>query len=246
MLGFFLEEKVMKGEICILVSYLKEIKPFIDLLSDLSTERDGKFFRYRGALGEKRVQVVKTTKGEGKEIDFLKKSSSFAISTGICGTLVPYLHTGDVVFSTKVFFIKKAVTDSSFNLPQNQRLQYTNISDGSRVYEKLEKELKNEYFSINIGPTVTSGFTLRDADNKKIINSLTRALSVDMEDFYRLNAAREHGIPFISVRAVFDELQDEILPWKRGIHPSLKKKLAMAIKNLTVALKSIIVGFEVL
>jgi nucleoside phosphorylase len=218
---------------------MREIKPFIDHLSDSSMEGDGKLFNLRGTLGKKRLYLVRTPEGRKQEIGSHIKSSSLVISAGICGALVPYLKTGDVVLSTEVFYSEEKNPDSMFEGAE-PGLQTLETVTGNRVYNELQKELRNEGFSINAGPTVTLGFALPDKKRKKMISRITGALSVDMEDFYRLSAARELGIPFLSVRAVFDELDDEILPWKGRFPPSLKGKLTRAVKSLTVVLKSIL------
>jgi nucleoside phosphorylase len=222
---------------------MREVRPFIDLISDSTAEGDGKFFHLKGNLGKKMVRIVRTPEGGKQEISPLIKSSLSAISAGICGGLVPHLKTGDVVLSTEVFYSEEKDPDSILDRAK-PALQMLETGTGSRVYNKLKKELKNEPFSINTGPTVTLGFALPDKKRKKVINRITGALSVDMEDFHRLSAAREQGTPFLSVRAVFDELDDEILPWKGRIPPSHKEKLTRAVESLTVVLKSIIEGSE--
>ncbi|UCB44750.1 MAG: 5'-methylthioadenosine/S-adenosylhomocysteine nucleosidase [Spirochaetota bacterium] len=232
----------MNREICILVSYLKEILPFIDHLSDLNTERKGKFIFYKGTLAEKRVLVIQTLIKEGKTISSLIKGASLVISTGICGALVPYLHTGDIIIAEKVFLYKKTDSDKIANKSENQAFQSLKIPAASRVYERLKKKYEDKQFSIDKGLTVTSDFVLQNTDRKIAVNKKTSALSVDMEDFHRLSIAKELGIPFLSIRAVFDELHEEILPCKGVIHPSFKEKLIGTTKNLAIAVKAIILS----
>jgi nucleoside phosphorylase len=232
----------MNGGICILVSYLKEIQPFLDLLSDLNKERKGKYVFYKGTLAEKQVQILQTPEVEGKTLSSLIKGTSFVISAGICGALIPSLSTGDIVISEIVFLYKKTPSDKTTKKPENQSFQSLKIPAGNRVYEKIEKNFKDKQFLIDKGPTITSDFALQNADSKKVVNMKISALSVDMEDFYRLRKAKKLGIPHLSIRAVFDELHDEVLPRKAGIHPFYKEKLNISISNLAVALQTILVS----
>ena len=188
----------------IFVSFEKEIAEFIPLLHGARYVRVGKTRCIRGSLAEREITVFRT--GQGRRSETVPPEGyGLLLSTGICGALASDLRRGDVVVADKILFT--GMRDGRLH----KKPAPIEIPHGADVYDLLRGELSSKPYNILVGSVGTAEKPLLHANEKHNMRRKTGCISVDMEDFHRAVIAREHDIPFVSVRSVFDDV-DENLP----------------------------------
>jgi nucleoside phosphorylase len=199
-------EKVKTGRRAgVLVSFEREIERFETLLHGVRRLRAQGANLIRGSLGEREVHLFCTGMGRFSETESLLKGFEFLVSTGICGGLSRSLRCGDVVVAEKVFF--GGFRDLH---GQNEDQGPIDIPESGVIYDLLQRALSSKPYQIVRGCAVTVEKPLLSTEEKKKVVKRTGGISVDMEDFYRLAIARKLGIPFVSIRAVYDDAKEDV------------------------------------
>ena len=85
-------------------------------------------------------------------------------------------------------------------------------------FNKISGPFQNDDFKIHAGRTVTASRAIRNYKEKVCLGRAAGAVSVDMEDYYRMETAKRLGVPCVSVRAVLDEVHDDIPGFRSGLH----------------------------
>ena len=115
----------------------------------------------------------------------LKNNIDLIISFGLAGGMNPKIKNSEIIIPKKIF---------------NEKFKFHKTSYFFNSY--LEKKCKEKVISkVNL---ITSQKIL----NKKMNTSLIDA--VDMEADFVFKAAREHNVPFSSVKVIFDDLKNPI------------------------------------
>jgi nucleoside phosphorylase len=210
--------------VCVFSALKREVDPFLDRLENLKKPRLP-LPSYEGRLCGRVVRVVRTGIG-GRALDaVLLEGCELLVSAGWCGALARGISTGDVVVSTAVFSgtreagesgrfaLRAAVPLDDSALPGPARLRAIQIRTGVPMH---------------LGPTVTSDRVVRTAEEKTRLHLCTSALSVDMEDRPRMDLAKRCGVPFVSVRAVLDELGDAVPVRRPGAMSAIRACAAFA------------------
>ena len=200
------------GPAGVLVSFEREIERFTALLHGVRRMRLQGEKLISGSLCEREVRVLcmglSRSVGPGKSPgppELLLKDFGILISTGICGGLSRSLRCGDVVVAEKVFFFGRRDTRGQKEGPGPM-----DIPESGIVYGLLSRALSSKPYQIVRGTGVTVEKPLLHSEEKKKVEQRTGSISVDMEDFHRLAIARKLGIPFVSIRAVYDEAKEDV------------------------------------
>ena len=252
-----------------LVSLKKEIEYFLDILKNVKKGKVSKYTVYSGRIHEKEVTIIKTGIGRKPLDPAVFNDCSRIISTGFCGALVPYLKVGDIVVSTEVMLAEAGFLDRLFKgggrpalsgeqpahsgeMPETYREHITSFDEigllknpaAESIYDKLLDSFHKTGFKIHAGRTVTASRAIRNYKEKVRLGQAAGAVSVDMEDFYRMETAKSLRVPCVSVRAVLDEVHDEIPGFRSGLHfhsaistllgrlPPAKMNLALVLENI--------------
>ena len=239
----------------ILVSLKKEIEYFLDILKNVKKGKVSKYTIYSGRIHEKEVTIIKTGIGR-KPLDLdMFNDCSRIISAGFCGALVPDLKSGDIVVSTEVMLAEAGFLDRLFKgagRPASSgeqptaELLYGSLSDSFQNADvnKISGQFQNADFKIHAGRTVTASRAIRNYKEKVCLGRAAGAVSVDMEDYYRMETAKRIGVPCVSVRAVLDEVHDDIPGFRSGLHfhsaiTTLLGRLQPAKMNIAFVLEKV-------
>jgi nucleoside phosphorylase len=190
----------------VLISFEREIERFETLLHGVRRLRVQGANLIRGSLGELEVHLFCTGIGRFSETEWLLKGFELLVSTGICGGLSRSLRCGDVVVAEKIYFgggLRDLYRQKDDKGP-------IDIPESCIVYGLLKRALSSKPYQIVRGCAVTVEKPLLSTEEKKEVVKRTGGISVDMEDFYRLAIARKLGIPFVSIRAVYDDAKEDV------------------------------------
>jgi adenosylhomocysteine nucleosidase len=217
--------------IYILISLKREIDSFLDVLSKIEKERRAGFHLYRSIYSSKDLCIVKTGIGKGKltPLVFENETADLIVSTGFCGALRPSVKAGDIVVSRELVFASGDVLDLLFREGDGEgtkgKLLVERTKGGEEIVEKLNETVHQGNISVHFGRTVTSSRVIAKPAYKLSLGNRLDALSVDMEDFYRFDMAKNLGADFISIRAALDEVHDEVPVFSGNV--SLRKISSM-------------------
>ncbi|MFW6181798.1 MAG: hypothetical protein ACOC8N_08620 [Spirochaetota bacterium] len=230
--------------VCVLVSFKKEISGLLALLDQV--RRQGKERVYQGRYRGLEVRVVCTGMGGGSLPGELLAGCTLVVSMGFCGALRGDLAPGDLVVSREVTCVTAGQLDrlAAGTAGPAQRFPIRRV-DGAEEAAALLRERLPEGPPVHLGRTVTAGRVARDRNEKERLGSYFQALAVDMEDFYRLQAAAARGaaapsrgtasrystaergagpavgIPCLCVRAVLDRVEDRVPDLRGGLREGL-------------------------
>jgi adenosylhomocysteine nucleosidase len=236
--------------VCLLVSLKKEIDYFLDLLKDVKKRKASGHAIYRGQINGNEVEVIKTGIGNKPFGRKLLESCSAVVSTGFCGALSGNLKTGDLVLSTELVSADEKLLNGLYRATGTENRidglseqKPKKIPMAVAVGEKL-RLMQDKDIKIHQGRTVTASRTIRNYNEKFKLGQATGAVSVDMEDYHRMELADIIGVPFLSVRSVLDELDNDVPGFGSGFHfrsnvTSLLKNLKPAAVSLACALKQV-------
>ena len=201
-----------QGGITVLVSYEREIEMFSALLKRARRVRiDGKK-ALRGSLYGRDVMVLFLGEGRSMPPDPAVRDAELVISTGICGGLSSSLRCGDIVVAEKVLFLDAQGKREVLTGTGTMSLQSLEVPESAGAFRLLSNGRSCMPFQTVHGKTVTVEKPLLLAAEKRKVGEKTGGISVDMEDFFRLEAARRLSAHFLSIRAVYDEASLDIRP----------------------------------
>lgn len=117
-------------------------------------------------------------------LDTLTPKPKLVVHFGLAGGLDPRLKVGDLVLPDKILC---------------EAGDFVALGEGE--LKKTAEVLQMAFFS---GSLYSSSSVLETPDQKQKIFGKTGALAVDMESFAVAILCRERGIPYVSIRAIFD------------------------------------------
>ena len=186
----------------------------------------------KGSICGREVQVIITGPGSALPPGPLLEGSLYIVSAGICGALSGSLRCGDIVVAKKVGF--QGLRAKVFPTAQ---FQSYDIPESRAVHDLLLKKLDSVNFQIVLGASVTVEKPLIHPAQKKEKERQTGSVSVDMEDYFRAQASRRLKIPFASIRAVYDEADEEAPASTERLD---KERLSVSTASLMESLRSVI------
>lgn len=185
----------MHKKIAIIAALEREVKPLVKnwRIARVS-HREEKFVFYEGD------QVVLIFGGIGaaaarraSEAVFVEYAPELLISAGVAGALVSDLHVGDMIFPSVVI----------------------DIQDGSRHATAISD---SPVGNTAIGrTTLATSPEIANVSQKSQLAKSYGAHAVDMEAAGVARAAQFHGIPFLAVKAISDEMDFELPEMSRFV-----------------------------
>ena len=231
----------------VLASFKKEIGYLLDIIEVIQRKRIEKKVYYRCRLNDYEFYIVKT--GMGKKsisedvVGF--KDCDYLISTGFCGALVNDVKTGDVIVSEGIAAVRDKNIYSSLirgKEVEKKNLRFESINFNQETINRFINELESENLNVRVSKSFTSPKIVRNKAQKSILNKITGAEVVDMEDIFRFDFAKMIGADFLSIRVVLDEISDDVPGFADGF--KMGQKLTGIISKMDRAAQSIAVAIE--
>jgi adenosylhomocysteine nucleosidase len=192
--------------ILLFYAFAREIAPFkrrvrnraplaLDGLHGFRAEIGGKSFAVVGhGIGHKRA-----TDAASRAFDLIP-APELVIGTGVVGALSSGLKPGDLVLSDRVLAI----------LGDGQVAeQVTAVGDAH--LRAVARSLALAGIAHSTGAILTSNRVLATGVEKRRAKESTGAIAVDMETAAIAAEANVRGLPFLALRAVLDEVDDEVV-----------------------------------
>jgi adenosylhomocysteine nucleosidase len=192
--------------ILVFYAFAREIAPFkrrlrnraplaLDGLHGFRAEIAGKDFAFIGhGIGHRRA-----TEAARRAFD-LMPGAELVIGTGVVGALSSGLKPGDLVLSDRVLSIH---TDGKL------AEEVTAVSDAH--LRAVGRSLASAGIAYSTGAILTSHRVLATGTEKRRAKESTGAIAVDMETAAVAAEAAARGHPFVAIRAVLDEVDDEVV-----------------------------------
>jgi nucleoside phosphorylase len=121
--------------------------------------------------------------------------ASVLVSIGLCGALDKRLETADIVINDGVSVDGGSGEDIALD-PALQQAAFRTLA-GSRV-------------AVHLGGALTTAQPVLTPDAKAGCAAASNAMTVDMETYWITAAAREAGVPMLSIRTVIDDARYEL------------------------------------
>ncbi|HYA36634.1 MAG TPA: hypothetical protein VEF03_13500 [Candidatus Binataceae bacterium] len=119
----------------------------------------------------------------------------FILSIGVAGALSAGLKTGDIIVANRI------MSDTG---------EKVDVIECAQAADRFESALRAAKIPFSAGAILTSGTPLLDGREKRAAKERSGAIAVDMESAAIAAEALSRGIPFAVVRAIIDELEDEV------------------------------------
>lgn len=119
---------------------------------------------------------------------------------GFCGGLDPSLRSGDMVVSTYYRLDPK--------LPEGRVINQ--LEPNQNMFLKAVNVVAKKNMRWIAAPSITTNDIVEKRTEKSKLRVTSNTATVNMEDFWVADFARQRGIPFLSVRVVIDEADQEV------------------------------------
>ena len=183
------------NKIAIIAALERELRPLIQRWPSTTITHEGREFTL--FEGNYAVVIIGGIGAEAAraaaEAIIAKHSPDLLISAGVAGALVPELHVGETIFPATVI-------DT-----QDGSRHETAIHDAPLGKTPLARTILASY------PEIAS------ASQKQQLAKSYGAHAVDMESAAVARAAQVHGIPFLAIKAISDELDFDLPDMSRFI-----------------------------
>lgn len=194
----------MDRTICILGALREEINLIKGQMTVESQIKVGQADLWIGKWEGVNIFLVRTGVGKNSALSALEKvlrrvNPSLILSIGYAGGLSPKLKVGDVVLADQVLEVNpdsNEVNNHSLDLKQLKLLDDLDFSKKIVVHR---------------GTLITVNQIVDDISVKQELGSRHNALAVDMETAALIAHASEKKIPFLSVRALSDTVEQSLL-----------------------------------
>lgn len=192
--------------ILLFYAFAREIAPFkrrqrnraplaLDGLQGFRAELGGKQFAVVGhGIGHKRASET------ARRAFDLIPGAELVIGTGVVGALSSGLKPGDLVLSDRILTIDG-----------NGRIDEQALTVGDAHLRVVGRSLAIAGVAYSTGAILTSHHVLATGAQKRRAKESTGAIAVDMETAAIATEAAARGLPFVAVRAVLDEVDDEVV-----------------------------------
>jgi len=202
----------MKPSICILGAVKEEIAGIKGRMTIESKRRFGKADVWRGIWEGRRITLVRTGIGKKRAAEaLLQVLNNFPISTvisiGYAGGTHADLKTGDLLIADKILAASK-----DGNPP-------VEIPITSTLAEKLANLQKSDKFALFTGCLLTVGEVVHRPEDKKALGVKYGAMALDMETSVLAQIAAAKEVPFLSIRAISDTVDEELVDVSSFVEP---------------------------
>jgi len=191
--------------ILVFYAFAREVGAFKRRISDATTIAHEGLRGFRGHIGGKEFSVVGHGIGPKRAAETARRAfdsmprAELVIGTGVVGALSSELKPGDLILADRIFASRA----------EGERAEQVAIlSDSHR--RAIGKSLMAAGLNHTIGAILTTDRVLTTGEKRGAKNS-TDAIVVDMESAAIAVEAAARGLPFIVLRAVLDEVDDEVV-----------------------------------
>ena len=187
-------------------AFAREIAPFKRRLQHRAPLALDGLHGFRAEIGGKEFAVVGHGIGHRRATEVARRAfdsmpgAELAIGTGVVGALSSGLKPGDLVLSDRILTI-----DGDGHMAE----PVITVSD-SHV-RAVGRSLASAGIAYSTGAILTSHRVLASGAEKRRAKESTGAIAVDMETFAIAAEAAARGLPFVAIRAVLDEVDDEVV-----------------------------------
>lgn len=192
--------------ILLFYAFAREIAPFKRRLRNRAPLALDGLHGFRAEIGSKEFAVVGHGIGHQRATDTARRTfdlipaAELVIGTGVVGALSSGLRPGDLVLSDRVLMIH-----GDGQVPE----QVNAVSDAH--LRTVGRSLANAGIAYSTGTILTSHRVLATGAEKRRAKESTGAIAVDMETAAIAAEATVRGLPFLAIRAVLDEVDDEVV-----------------------------------
>ena len=191
--------------ILIFYAFAREIAPFRRRIRNRAPIALDGLQGFRANIGGKEVVVVGHGIGHRRAADSARRafdqmpSPELVIGTGVVGALSGGLRSGDLVLSERVLAIDR----------DGQAVQQVAVANDEDL-RAVGRSLGMAGIAYSTGAILTSHRVLASGAEKRSAKESTGAIAVDMETAAIAAEASARGLPFVAIRAVLDEVDDEV------------------------------------
>jgi adenosylhomocysteine nucleosidase len=189
--------------ILVFYAFVREIASFKRRIRDRAPLALEGLQGFRAEVGGKDLMLIAHGIGHGRAADAARRAfdqipaAELVIGTGVVGALSSGLKPGDLVLSDRVLAINS----------DNQQQAFA--TDDTHLIT-VKRSLAMAGIEYSTGAILTSRRVLATGAEKRRAKESTGAIAVDMESAALAAEAVARGIPFLALRAVLDEVDDEV------------------------------------
>jgi|GEM_PF-335482 len=133
-------------------------------------------------------------------------SPDLILSIGYAGGAVKTLRPSNLFLANKVIALNPG-EEINFN----QARPVSSIDLDSTAYDKAKEILSSGKEQFHEGALLTVEQIVYNPENKQALGNLYNVSALEMETFQLASVAKEKGIPFLSLRAISDSAEEELL-----------------------------------
>ncbi len=191
--------------ILLFYAFEREIAPFKRRVRDRTPLALDGLHGFRAQIGSKDFAIVGHGIGQQRATETARRAfdsmpqAELAIGTGVAGALSRGLKPGDLVLSDRILMIH---ADGQPASPET-------VVSASHV-RAIGHSLASAGIAYSTGAILTSNRVFTVAEKRGAKES-TGAIAVDMESAALASEAAVRGLPFVAIRAVLDEVDDEVV-----------------------------------
>jgi adenosylhomocysteine nucleosidase len=192
--------------ILLFYAFSREIAPFKRRLSNRAPLALDGLHGFRAQIGGKEFAIVGHGIGHRRATEAARRAfdsmpgAELVIGTGVVGALSSGLKPGDLVLSDRILTI-----DGDGQVAE----QVIAVSDSH--LRAVGRSLASAGIAYSTGAILTSHRVLATGAEKRRAKKSTGAIAVDMETAAIAAEATARGLPFVAIRAVLDEVDDEVV-----------------------------------
>ncbi len=191
--------------ILLFYAFAREIAPFKRRQSQRAPLAIDGLHGFRAEIGGKEFAVVGHGIGHRRATETARRAldsipgAELVIGTGVVGALSSGLKPGDLVLSDRILTI-----DS------DGKVEPAIVVSDSHL-RAVGRSLSSAGIAYSTGAILTSHRVLATGAEKRRAKETTGAIAVDMESAAIAAEAAARGLPFLAIRAVLDEVDDEVV-----------------------------------
>jgi adenosylhomocysteine nucleosidase len=236
--------------ILVFYAFAREIAPFKRRLRNRAPLALDGLHGFRAKIGGKTFAMVGHGIGSRRATEVARRAldliagAELVIGTGVVGALSSGLRPGDLVLSDRIL-----------KLHADGRVDEQVTAVGDAELRAVGRSLAIAGIAYSTGAILTAQSILATGAEKRRAKESTGAIAVDMETAAIAAEAAVRGLPFVAIRAVLDEVDDEVVGAAMADHngnvnplfaasyllrnPGTMLKLPRMIRNLSRATAAI-------
>jgi adenosylhomocysteine nucleosidase len=191
--------------ILVFYAFAREIAPFKRGLREHSPLALEGLQGFRAQVGDRSFTVIGHGIGHKRASDVARRAfdqisgAELVIGTGVVGALSSGLKPGDLILADRVLALH----------PEAGSAEHVAAADKERVRD-IGRSLAMAGIAYSTGALLTSHQVLKTGAEKRRAKESTGAIAVDMETAALAAEAVARGVPFLALRAVLDQVDDDV------------------------------------